>query len=54
VLCARTAYDDLLAAGYLIGRVGAGTYVSPEVPPDKAAPPVVSHAMLPKKLNERA
>ncbi|WP_272977018.1 PLP-dependent aminotransferase family protein [Deinococcus geothermalis] len=39
-----TAYDDLLAAGYLVGRVGAGTYVSPELPPTPAvssgAPPL--------------
>lgn len=38
-----TAYDDLLAAGYLIGRVGAGTYVSPEFP---LTPPVPSGAPL--------
>lgn len=34
-----TAYDDLLAAGYLVGRVEAGTYVSAEVPVIQAALP---------------
>ncbi|GMA15333.1 GntR family transcriptional regulator [Deinococcus metallilatus] len=38
-----TAYDDLLAAGYLVGRVGAGTYVSTELP---LTPPVPSGAPL--------
>lgn len=35
-----TAYDDLLAAGYLVGRVGAGTYVSADLPSVPTSVPV--------------
>ncbi|WP_083922623.1 PLP-dependent aminotransferase family protein [Deinococcus aquatilis] len=34
-----TAYEDLLSAGYLVGRVGAGTYVIADVPVIQAAIP---------------
>lgn len=34
-----TAYDELLTAGYLVGRVGAGTFVSNELPLMQDGPP---------------
>ncbi|UBV44741.1 PLP-dependent aminotransferase family protein (plasmid) [Deinococcus taeanensis] len=35
-----TAYEDLLATGYLVGRVGAGTYVSQDVPVASGITPI--------------
>ncbi|GGS44165.1 MocR-like pyridoxine biosynthesis transcription factor PdxR [Deinococcus knuensis] len=35
-----TAYEDLLAAGYLVGRVGSGTYVSGDLPLQLSASPL--------------
>jgi len=33
-----TAYDQLMAEGYIIARKGSGTYVAPELPDDMSAP----------------
>lgn len=41
---ALAAYDDLLTEGYLVGRVGAGTYVSEELPPAQHVEPVAPPA----------
>ncbi len=37
-----TAYDDLLASGYLVGRVGAGTYVSTDLPLVPSGEPAIT------------
>jgi GntR family transcriptional regulator / MocR family aminotransferase len=32
------AYDQLLAEGYIVGRIGSGTYVSTDLPEPPAGP----------------
>jgi GntR family transcriptional regulator/MocR family aminotransferase len=32
------AYDQLLAEGYIVGRIGSGTYVSTDLPDPPAGP----------------
>ena len=41
---ALSGYDDLLTEGYLVGRVGSGTYVSEGLPPLRAVEPVAPPA----------
>src|SRR5262245_8121466 len=36
-----SAYEQLLAEGYLTGRVGAGTFVSASLPEEKSEPPAL-------------
>ncbi len=44
-----TAFDQLLAEGYIEGRVGSGSYVSTDVPDDLLRPRIAREASAPRR-----
>ncbi|GGC58506.1 MocR-like pyridoxine biosynthesis transcription factor PdxR [Chelatococcus reniformis] len=46
------AYEQLLAEGYVVGRIGAGTFVADELPDSLTAPPIAAAEPVPADQTE--